>query len=359
MAIQIGIVGTGFGEKVYIPGFQAIPNVKIIGIWGRNAAKTQSLAERQDIPLVFDTVEEMAQHPDIHAIAVSTPPHMHYEQSMTVLKANKALFCEKPVALNTAQAKEMLDLAEANHLVHGVDFEFRAVPHWQYLKQLLERKIIGTIRFVEVAWQVEGRADAKRAWNWYAKKENGGGALGAIGSHCFDYLEWLFCPIAQLSAQLSTSIKERPDPTGNLKPVDSDDTCNLLLEFMDATPCVVSLSTVTWRGQGHWVRIYGEYGTLVLGSDNLLDYIHGFKLWLAKPGEDLVEQFIPQELQFVHSHPDGRIAPFIGMAERFIHSIKTGVPMTPSLKEGLRSQVLIDATHQAHEQKNWVSVHAL
>ncbi len=359
MAIQIGIVGTGFGEKVYIPGFQAIPNVKIVGIWGRNLAKAKMLAEKQDIPLVFDTVEEMAQHPDIQAVAISSPPHLHHKQSMAVLKAKKALFCEKPVALNATEAKEMLNLAEANQLIHGIDFEFRAVPHWQYLKRLLERDIIGSIRFVEVAWQVEGRADAKRAWNWYAEKEKGGGALGAIGSHCFDYLEWFFGPITQLSAQLSTAIKERPDPmspSGNLKSVNSDDTCNLLLEFEQGTPAVVSLSTATWRGQGHWIRVYGEYGTLVLGSDNLLDYIHGFKLWLAKPGEDLVEQFIPQELQFVHSYPDGRIAAFIGIAERFIHSIETGRPMTPSLKEGLRSQILIDAAHQAHEQKSWVSV---
>jgi predicted dehydrogenase len=356
MVIQVGIVGTGFGEKVHIPGFQAIPRVKIMGIWGRNSAKAKTLAEQQDIPLVFDTVEAMAQHPDIDAIAISTPPHLHYEQSMTVLHARKALFCEKPLALNRAQAQAMLNLAEANQVVHGVDFEFRAVPHWQYLKRLIERGMIGPIRFVEVAWQVEGRADAKRAWNWYAEKEKGGGALGAIGSHCFDYLEWLLCPISQLSAQLSTSIRERPDLTGTLKPVDSDDTCNLLLEFSDGTPGVISLSTATWRGQGHWLRIYGESGTLVLGSDNLLDYVHGFKLWLAKPGEDLVEQFIPQELQFVHSYPDGRIAPFIGMAERFIHSLETGLPMTPSLKEGLRSQVLIDATDQAHQQKSWVLV---
>ncbi len=356
MVIQVGIVGTGFGEKVYIPGFQAIPRVKIIGIWGRNSAKAKRLAEQQDIPLVFDTVEAMAQHPEMDAIAISTPPHLHYEQSMTVLHARKALFCEKPVALNTDQAQAMLDLAEANQVVHGVDFEFRAVPHWQYLKQLLEKRIIGSIRLVEVAWQVEGRADAKRGWNWYAEKEKGGGALGAIGSHCFDYLEWLFCPISQLSAQLSTSIRERPDSTGALKPVDSDDTCTLLLEFLDGTAGVVSLSTATWRGQGHWIRIYGESGTLVLGSNNLLDYVHGFKLWLAKPGEDLVEQTIPQQLQFTHAYPDGRIAPFIAMAEQFIHSLETGLPMTPSLREGLRSQILIDATHQAHQQKNWVSV---
>jgi predicted dehydrogenase len=289
MTFQIGIVGTGFGEKVYIPGFQAISHVKILGIWGRNLAKTRTLAEKQDIPLVFDTVEAMAQHPAIQAVAISSPPHLHYEQSMAVLKAGKALFCEKPVALNAMEAKEMLDLAEANHLIHGVDFEFRAVPHWQYLKQLLERNVIGNIRLVEVAWQVEGRADAKRTWNWYAEKEKGGGALGAIGSHCFDYLEWFFGPVAQLSAQLSTAIKERPDPTGHLKPVDSDDTCNMLLEFAQGTPAVISLSTATWRGQGHWIRLYGEYGALVLGSDNLVDYIHGFRLWLAKPGEDLVE----------------------------------------------------------------------
>ena len=123
---------------------------------------------------------------------------------------------------------------------------------WQ---KLLAEGYVGNLRFVKVDWTVPGRANPERPWNWYAQKDKGGGALGAFASHTFDYIIWLFGPIKRLCARLSTAIPQRPDAvTGELKPVDADDTCSLILDLENGTPCQVAISSVTYAGRGHWVE---------------------------------------------------------------------------------------------------------
>jgi predicted dehydrogenase len=222
----------------------------------------------------------------------------------------------------------------------------------------LQQDYVGKIRFIKVDWLVTSRANPERSWNWYARADQGGGVLGAIGSHVFDYLHWLFGPIHKLCGQLSCAIVERPDPQDNnrLKPVTADDTCLMLLELADGTPCQVSLSSVTYAGRGHWLEIYGEKGTLVLGSDNLKDYVHGFRLLAAPAGKSLTEVEIPKRLAFPQVFSDGRLAPFIAIVDRWLKGIEQGQSVIPSLQEGVYSQLLMDLTHQSHRLQKWVTV---
>lgn len=239
-----------------------------------------------------------------------------------------------------------------------MDFEFRFIPAWQMLAELLAAGYVGEKRLIKVDWLVSSRADATRPWNWYAQKERGGGVLGATGSHVFDYISWLFDPPQRLSGQLITGISARPDPndSGNLKLVDADDSCTLMLELAGGTPCQVCLSSVTYQGRGHWVEIYGSKGTLVLGSDNQQDYVHGFRLWGSQGGEPLAEIKIPQRLEFPQVYPDGRIAPFIRVVDRWVEAIDAGKSLIPSLREGVYSQLLMDLTQESNATGTWVDV---
>ncbi|WP_042891897.1 Gfo/Idh/MocA family oxidoreductase, partial [Anaplasma marginale] len=139
-------------------------------------------------------------------------------------------------------------------------------------------------------------------------------------------------------------------------PVDADDTCLLMLELADGTPVQLSISSVTYQGRGHWVEIYGDRGTLVLGSDNLKDYVHGFRLLAAPAGKSLTEIEIPKGLAFPQVFSDGRLAPFIRVVDRLVESIDAGKSLVPSLKEGVYSQLLMDLTHRSHDNKSWVDV---
>jgi predicted dehydrogenase len=358
--IGVAIVGTGFGQKVHIPAFQAHHRTKVVAVYHRDLAKAEAIAQAHAIPHACQTLEEIVALPEVQGVSISTPPFLHYPMAKTVLQAGKHLLLEKPTTLNVQEAQELQQLATNQGLSTTMNFEFRCIPAWMRLAELLAEGYVGQKRLVKIDWLVPSRADASRPWNWYAQKSQGGGALGAIGSHAFDYLDWLFGPAKGICAQLSVSVPMRPDPLagGQLKPVDADDTCLIMVELTDGTPVQLSLSAATYQGRGHWLEVYGDRGTLVLGSSNQKDYVHGFQLWGSQQGEPLAELDIPEHLAFPRTWEDGRIAPFVRIVDRWVQGIEQGIPVAPSLREGVYSQLLMDLAHQSDQTGTWVRIPA-
>ncbi|MBR8831861.1 MAG: Inositol 2-dehydrogenase/D-chiro-inositol 3-dehydrogenase [Chroococcopsis gigantea SAG 12.99] len=351
-AIGVAIVGTGFGEKIHIPGFQHHHRTEIVAVYHRDRNKAGVIADKYGISYASDRLEEILALREVNGVSISTPPGLHYEMAKATLEAGKHLLLEKPMTLKAGETKSLYELARKKDLIATADFEFRFIPAWQLLREYLERNYVGKIRLIKADWLVAGRADPERPWNWYSREDMGGGILGAVGSHVFDYLHWLFGPAQRVWSYLNCAIPQRPDPlSGNeMKPVTAEDTCLLMLELAHGIPCQVSLSSVTYNGRGHWLEIYGSEGTLVLGSDNQKDYVHGFRLLAAPKGESLKEIAIPPRLDFPQVFADGRLAPFIRVVDRWVESIDKGQSLAPSLKEGYYSQLLMDLTRQSHER---------
>ncbi|NEO55291.1 MAG: Gfo/Idh/MocA family oxidoreductase [Okeania sp. SIO3B5] len=356
--IGVAVIGTGFGQKVHIPGLQAHHKTQVLSVYNPDLEKAKSIALKHNISHALNTIEEIISIPEITAITISTPPFLHYEMAKKVLSAGKHLLLEKPTTLTVEEAQELYQIATTNKCVATMDFEFRYVPAWQLFAEILADGYVGDKRLIKIDWLASSRANPNRPWNWYAQKDKGGGALGAIASHSFDYIHWLFGPAKKLWGQLNTSIKTRPDPTenNNLKPVDADDTCNIMLELADGTPCQICISSVTYQGRGHWLEVYGSKGTLIIGSDNQKDYVHGFKVWGSQNGETLAEIKIPDRLEFPQVYPDGRIAPFIRVVDNWVKAIEEGKSVVPSLREGVYSQLLMDLTHESNMTGTWVNV---
>jgi predicted dehydrogenase len=356
--IRVAVVGTGFGKAIHIPGFQHHPRTELVAVYNQDLAKAKAIADENQIPYAYHQLDKLLQSPEIDAVSISTPPFLHYDMAKQVLTAGKHLLLEKPMTMNAQECRDLYHLAQQKGVTAIADFEFRFIPVWQLLAEYLEQNYVGNIRLIKIDWSVVSRANPDRPWNWYAQVEKGGGALGALGSHSFDYISWLFGPIKKLCAHLSCAIPERPDPNDNnlLKPVTADDTCLLLLELANNTPCQLSISSVTYSGRGHWIEIYGDRGTLVLGSDNLKDYVHGFRLMAAPAGKSLTEVEIPKRLAFPQVFSDGRLAPFLRVVDEWVTGIDRGQSLVPSLKEGVYSQLLMDLTHQSHAQNQWVNV---
>lgn len=355
--LGIAVIGTGFGQKVHIPGFQNHHRTQIQAVYHRDPETAQAIATRHQIPQACDQLEQVLALPTVDAVSIATPPFLHHSMVLAALQAGKHVLMEKPTALSVAEARQIETTAQQQHKVVGMDFEFRFVPAWQYLSQLLSEGYVGRLKLVKVDWMVPGRANPERPWSWYARKDLGGGALGAFASHTFDYLAWLFGPAKRLCANLTTAISQRPDPsTGVLKPVDADDTCTLMLSLAGGIPCQVTISSVTYSGRGHWIEVYGDSGTLVLGSDNLKDYVHGFKLFGAKAGEELAEIPLPSSLAFPRTFADGRLAPFIRVVDHWISCIDQGQPSAPGIAEGVYSQLLMDLAHQSCERGTWMDI---
>ncbi|MEL6441995.1 MAG: Gfo/Idh/MocA family oxidoreductase [Cyanobacteria bacterium J06621_8] len=357
--IGVAIVGTGFGQKIHLPGFQHHHRTEVVAVYNRDLAKAKQIASDQGIPSAYDDLEQILSLPEVDAVSISTPPFLHFEMAQRVLAAKKHLVLEKPMAMNANQVKQLYHLAQAQGVAAIADFEFRYVPAWQLLAEYLQNDYVGKKRLIKIDWLVTSRANPQREWNWYSRRDAGGGALGAVASHAFDYISWLFGSVSRLCGYLNCAIPERPDPSGMMKPVDADDTCLIMLELADGTPVQLSISSVTYSGRGHWVEIYGEAGTLVLGSSNLKDYVHGFELFAAPAGKSLTKVSIPQEYEFPQVFTDGRLAPFIRVVDRLVQAVDRGSSITPSLKEGVYSQLLMDLTHKSYQRQSWVDVPSL
>ncbi|NES87193.1 MAG: Gfo/Idh/MocA family oxidoreductase, partial [Moorea sp. SIO2B7] len=257
--IGVALVGTGFGQKIHLPGFSHHPRTEVVAVYNRDLGKAKAIADANNIPYADNNLERIVSLPEVDGVSISTPPFLHYDMGKMVLEAGKHLLLEKPMNMNANETKELYHLAAAKGLVAIADFEFRFIPAWQLLAEYLQQGYVGKTRFIKIDWLVVSRANPERPWNWYSRKHMGGGALGAVGSHAFDYINWLFGPVRRLCGHLSCAIPERPDPVsgGVLKPVDADDTCMIMLELTDGTTCQLSISSVTYQGRGHWVEVYG------------------------------------------------------------------------------------------------------
>ena len=180
-SIGVAVVGTGFGQKIHIPGFQAHPHTHLVAVYHRDRAKAQAIAEKHNIPHACQSVEDIVALPDVNAVSIATPPFLHYDMARTVLEAGKHLLLEKPMALNANEVRHLHQLAAQRGLIATPDFEFRCVPTWQYFAELIADGYVGQKRLIQIHCLAASRADPQRPWNWYARKDQGGGMLGAIG----------------------------------------------------------------------------------------------------------------------------------------------------------------------------------
>jgi predicted dehydrogenase len=124
--------------------------------------------------------------------------------------------------------------------------------------------------------------------------------------------------------------------------VDAEDVALIQLELEDrrgrTVPCQLSLASVARNGRGCWLELYGSEATLVLGSDNQSDYVHGFQLWMARPGEPLRPVPADPTLVFARTWEDGRIAPVRRLIGWWAEAVREGRPMVPGLAEAVASQ---------------------
>ncbi|MFM7314609.1 MAG: Gfo/Idh/MocA family protein [Cyanobium sp.] len=348
--VRVAIAGLGFGEKVHLPALHDCPLTEPVTLWHPRPERLEAACRASGLPGRSD-YGSLLEDRSIDAIVLATPPEPRFELARAALEAGKHLLLEKPVALDASAIEELQRLALRRGLTVAVDFEYRAVPLFQQLAVLLAEGVLGEPWLVKLDWLMSSRADATRPWSWYSQASAGGGVLGALGTHAFDTLHWLIGPSRNLRAQLSTAITHRPLPAApgsapRTAPVDAEDIALIQLDLQDASgravPTQVNLASVTRCGRGHWLELYGSEATLVLGSSNQADYVHGFQLWMARPGESLRPVPADPALAFPRTWEDGRIAPVRRLIGWWAQAIAEGRPMIPGLAEAVSSQRVCD-----------------
>jgi predicted dehydrogenase len=265
--------------------------------------------------------------------------------TLAAIEAGKHVLCEKPMAMNAAEAEEMTAAAAGKPLLALVDHELRYQPGRINARRMLQDGAIGGVRHVKCIFQAPHRGDPDVPWNWWSDAEAGGGALGAIASHVIDTLFWfLDTGISSIFCQLHTHIKERPDSSGNKLAVTSDDESNMLLRFAngaltsDATG-LVSISMTELPRYRNRTEFYGETGSIRI--DELGE------LFLAKRGDREWTRINVDLGQPVEGVPDtGFSRAFMAFAPVLVSAVaegSTSVEGAALFEDGLRVQRVLDA----------------
>lgn len=344
--INVGIIGTGFGAKVHVPGFRALPGVSVLGITGKSQQKTSQIAKELGIPLSFRSWEKLIKHPEINAISIVSPPPFHKKMALYAAIQRKHVFCEKPLAMSVSEAKEMVSAVGRAKIVHGVDFEFRNIPGIQSLYKLIKKNTIGEIKFVTINWLTGSRALANMPISWQNIKKEGGGVLFSHGPHVIDYTEMLFGKIKSVYSNLTIAKKN--------KRATAEDLCSILCSFETGAFANISISNVLPGVHTHSIEVYGSSGFLKLVNEDQKNPDYGFRLFHSQSGKE-IEISIPTPEKAKETQ-DTRTLLFENTAVEFIKAIRGENSNITSFLDGLRVQVVLEAIQKANKTKKTVTV---
>ena len=342
---RLGIVGCNFGRTVLLPAFRADPRCQVTALAGTDAARTAELAREVDIAKAYGDWAALVTDPEIDAVAIAVPPRQQPEIALRALSLGKPVFAEKPLAASVTDARAVAEQAAASGRPAVIDFEFAEIPVWRRAKQLIADGALGRLRHVMVTWNTENRAVQLRLQSWKTLDRDGGGVLANFISHNLHYLEWFCGPVDALSARLF------PLP-GSERPMDT--TVTMSFAFANGAAGSLAVSCASYLGSGHKIEFYGDDGSLVLVNPTT-DYMRGFELWHARRPATALERIAVDD-SLDGQFKDGRIAPVSRLASRFLDAIENGGQPSPSLKDGVRVQELMDAARRSDASGCWIDV---
>ncbi len=192
--IQWGILGNANIARVcVIPAIQKSSNSTVFALASRSLQDAQQVADQNNISHVYESYDQLLQDPRIQVIYIPLPNHLHHPWTLEALKAGKHVLCEKPLACNADQAREMTDAARNMGLLLMEAFMYRFHPRSLRIKEIIENGSIGTLRLVRSAfcYAMEQKLLASGA-NARLKPEMGGGALLDVGCYSVSVARWLF-----------------------------------------------------------------------------------------------------------------------------------------------------------------------
>ena len=351
--VRIGIIGAGFARTTQIPGFRNCEGARVVAIASAHREHAEEVAHEFDIPHIADDWRGVIERDDVDLVSIVSPVVTHHDITMAALDAGKHVLCEKPMAMNADEARQMMERARKKGVLALIDHELRFLPGRQKVAELIRRGHLGQPWHARCLFRSGQRADPNRPWNWWSDVKQGGGALGAIGSHIVDAFRWLLdTEVGEVFGQLSTHVPKRKDHSGVIREVTTDDEANLLMRFDGAHSSATgnaSLSMVQAGSSAHVVEIFGSGGAVKVDGNGYV--------WSAQSGDTAWTSVEVDR---------GRLAPgmaeggwsrgFSAFSKKIIEALREGratVEGAATFEDGYRTQLVLDAARRANEQGCW------
>ena len=371
--------GTGFMGIVHTEAIRRLGNVEVVAVAGSSDAKAKAFAEQMYIDRFTGDWESLAKDPGIDAVHICTPNVLHHPMAKAALENGKHVLCEKPLTMNSAEAKELLTLAEAKGVVHATNHNLRCYPVVQQIRQMVAAGDLGEILAVQGTYSQDWLLyDTDYNWRIEAKHNGKLRAMGDIGSHWMDMIQFLTgLPITSVCGELTTFHKTRKKPQGSVQtfsgktsspedyqniPIDTDDFGAVLLHLGDRARGSFTVSQISAGNKNSFrIEIYGTKSGVSWNQEK------PDELWIGhrnSPNQMIVKDgslFYPAAAAFAElpgGHSEGYDDSHKNLFKRFYRRVadpKAAIEY-PTFADGLRGMMLLEAVAASSERRGWVDV---
>jgi predicted dehydrogenase len=378
--MRAAVVGTGFVGVLHVEALRRL-GVEVLGVVGSSPERARAKGLTVPLPEPYDSFEALLADDRVDVVHLTTPNHLHYEQAKAVLAAGKHVVCEKPLALDSAQSAELLELAERSGLVHCTNFNVRFYPQCQEARALVAGGRLGDV------WNVHGGylqdwLLLPTDWNWRLEPEKGGElrAVSDIGSHWLDLVQFVVGRrVVEVVADLATTIPVRRRPVGEVEtfatageveredvPMSTEDVAHLLVRFDGGGLGSAVVSQVS-AGRKNSLRfeIDGSLGALAWDSERPEELWLGHReraneVLLCSPA--LLEPEAATRTTLPAGHAEGFADTFKELYRAVYRTVAAGgmsdEPDFPTFADGHRENVLAEAVLRSARERRWVEVPA-
>ena len=324
MALRIGIIGAGGNTKLrHIPGFQAIEDVEVVAVCNRSITSSKNVADAFSIPRIAKEPNEIINADDIDAICIGTWPYMHKHLTISSLKAGKHVLTEARMAMNLAEAREMLVASKATNKISMVVPAPRNLKHEPTVLGMLEEGFFGELLEIHVA-ALGGQYDPSSPLHWRNRRDLSGNNIMSMGIQNETVRRYAGHEKSVI-AYGNIFTKERMDnETGQLARVDVPDSLGIVAEHVSGATAVYHLSNVAHLGYNN-MAFYGTKASLKYEGNDAFIATRDNNKW---------------RLLEVEESKEGRWR----VEEEFVEAINLGKPIThTNFSDGLRYMEFTEA----------------
>lgn len=213
------MLGTGFMGKVHTEQIRRLGNVEVAAVASIDDAMAKQFADSMNVPQSTGDYTKILADPTIDAVHIVTPNALHFPMAKAALEAGKAVLCEKPLTLTSAEGKKLVDLAAKKGLPNAVNHNLRYYPVVQHVRQIIASGELGEVLTVNGTY-LQDWLLYDTDFNWRVVSKEGGvlRAMGDIGSHWMDMIQHLTgLKISAVCADMQTFFKTRKRPLGSVE----------------------------------------------------------------------------------------------------------------------------------------------
>ncbi|WP_263370150.1 Gfo/Idh/MocA family protein [Granulicella cerasi] len=353
--MRVGIIGASFAKAAFLPAFRHVPGAEVVALASSRLESAEAAAKPYGIQHVYTDWQKMLAEHQFDLVCIATPTVTHAPMVLAALEAGAHVLSEKPTAMDATEAAAMLAKAEELGRVHMIDHELRFNAKRRKLHELVHSGTIGEVRHAVVHNVGGSWADpaSRPAGDWWSLASQGGGRLGANGSHQVDLLRWWLGEITAVSGTVKTMVPNRIDKkTGEAWTATADDFVQFSAEFASGALATVLISTIARHGAANEVTIYGSEGTVTLSNDTE-------KLMFGKVGEPLAEVEVANPFDGLEGVNSGIWnQSVVGALQELCAAIQEKRPLRDgaTFVDGLRNQRVLDAIKLSEKTRQWIAI---